>query len=263
MLFFGYDKGYAKESAMNDILAKHYAHRGFHDKPSIPENSMAAFLRAVSHGFPVEFDVHLISDGGLVVFHDEDLERECGVKGVIEDETMAGLEKYRLEGTDEKIPSFDEVLDLFEDTKLPLLIELKASGGNHAALADKVCERLKSYTGKYVIESFDPRVLLAVRKKAPGTAVGQLAQNFLRRREGLPLYQAVILTNMMFNPLSRPEFIAYRYEDINDIAVRSAIKRGKRTAVWTINNITDYRKATKAGMVPIFEQFDPGEGDMP
>ena len=62
-------------------LAHHYAHRGFHDKPAIPENSMAAFSRAAEHGFPVEFDVHLLSDGGLAVFHDEDLERETGVKG--------------------------------------------------------------------------------------------------------------------------------------------------------------------------------------
>ena len=242
---------------MSGKLAHHYAHRGFHDKPAVPENSMAAFEAAVSHGFPVEFDVHLISDGGLVVFHDEDLERETGVKGRIEDRTLSDLTKLRLEGTDETIPTFDEVLDLFGHTGLPLLIELKAAGGNHRALADKVCARLQKYTGEYVVESFDPRVLIEIRKIASDTAVGQLAQDFIRNREGLPFYQAVILTNMMFNVKISPDFIAYRYEDINVRAAKSAIRRKVPTAVWTIRNPADYRKAKEAGLVPIFEQFDP------
>lgn len=242
---------------MRGQLAKHYAHRGFHDKPHIPENSMAAFERAADRGFPVEFDVHLLSDGGLAVFHDEDLTRETGTGGRIEDETLSGIKKYRLEGTDEKIPTFDEVLDLFENTGLPLLIELKVSRGNHGALADAVCRRLTTYKGEYVIESFDPRALLAVRKISPETAAGQLAQDFINRREGLPFYQAVILTNMMFNLKVRPDFIAYRYEDINKRAARSAIKHGIPAAVWTIADPEDYRSAMEAGLVPIFERFDP------
>ena len=46
-----------------------YAHRGFHDKPHIPENSLAAFSRAIKHGFGAELDIHLTKDGKLVVFH--------------------------------------------------------------------------------------------------------------------------------------------------------------------------------------------------
>ena len=54
-------------------LARAYAHRGYHCKPEIPENSMAAFRRALEHGMASELDVHLIHDGTLVVFHDDDL----------------------------------------------------------------------------------------------------------------------------------------------------------------------------------------------
>lgn len=236
-------------------LAKHYAHRGLHDKPSIPENSMAAFERAVKHGFPVEFDVHLIADGSLVVFHDEDLERETGIKGRIEDRTFSELSGYRLEGTDEKIPSFDEVLDLFDKTQLSLLIELKAAGGNHRALADAVCNRLAGYKGPYVIESFDPRALMEVRKISPDTAVGQLSQDFVKNREGLPLWQAIILKNMMFNIKISPDFIAYKYEDTNVFAARAAIRQGVPVAVWTIRNNDDYQNAINEGFVPIFEQL--------
>ena len=83
---------------------------------------MAAFRRAVEYGLPSEFDVHLIADGSLVIFHEEDLERQTGVKGKIEAYDLTNLRKLRLEGTDEMIPTFDEVLDLYEDTGLPLLI---------------------------------------------------------------------------------------------------------------------------------------------
>ena len=33
-----------------------YAHRGFHDKPRIPENSLPAFKRAVQCGFGAELE---------------------------------------------------------------------------------------------------------------------------------------------------------------------------------------------------------------
>lgn len=243
-----------------DMLARHYAHRGFHSKPEIPENSMAAFRRAVEHGFPSEFDVHLIADGSLVVFHDEDLERETGVIGQIEDYDITNLSRLRLEGTDEHIPTLDEVLDLYEDSGLPLLIELKVARGNYRELTEAVCRRLDSYRGEFVVESFDPRALMVLRKIRPQIARGQLAQNFIRNREGLPFYQAVLLTNLAFNRAVRPAFIAYRFSDRMAAALRrSARRKGIAEALWTIKTPEDYVTAVKEGCVPIFEQFDPDE----
>lgn len=241
-------------------LADRYAHRGYHDKPQIPENSLAAFKRAIEHGFPSEFDVHLIADGSLVVFHDEELERETGVSGRIESYDLSNLRKLRLEGTDEMIPTFDEVLDLYENTGLPLLIELKTAGGNHAALAKAVCERLDSYTGEFVIESFDPRALIEVRKLRPEIRRGQLVQNFLKNPEGLPKYQAVLLTKLTLNAAVKPDFMAYKFADRNAKVFRRAVeRRGICEAVWTIRKPENYRKAVAAGCVPIFEKFDPDE----
>ena len=239
-------------------LARHYAHRGYHSKPEIPENSMAAFRRAVEHGFPSELDVHLIADGSLVVFHDDDLERETGVKGQIEDYDITNLSRLRLEGTDERIPSFDEVLDLYENTGLPLLIELKVARGNYRKLTEAVCRRLDRYTGPYVIESFDPRALMVLRKIRPDIIRGQLAQNFIVNREGLPYYQAVLLTNLAFNAVVKPDFIAYRFSDRMVPALRlAARKQGIAEAVWTIRKPEDYRTALREGCTPIFEKFDP------
>ena len=118
-----------------EILKKYrYAHRGYHDKPVIPENSLPAFRRAIERGFGAELDVHLLKDGTLAVFHDSDLRRCANVEGEIEDLTLDELKQLRLEGTDEQIPTFDEALALFEHAT-PLIIELKTARGNHKALA--------------------------------------------------------------------------------------------------------------------------------
>ena len=241
-------------------LAGCYAHRGYHDKPRIPENSMAAFRRAIEYGLPTEIDVHLISDGTLVVFHDDDLERETGVKGSIEAYDLTNLRKLRLEGTDEKIPTFDEVLDLYEDSGLPLLIELKVVKKNHRALAKAVAERLDSYKGEFAVQSFDPRVLIELRKLRPDIVRGQLAKNFFKKKDGMPFLQVAALTNLMFNRLSRPDFISYKFKDRdNKVLRRSVDKKGMAEASWTIRSAKAYRAAVKAGCIPIFEGIGPDE----
>lgn len=221
---------------------------------------MAAFRRAVEHGLPSEFDVHMIADGSLVVFHDDDLERETGVKGSIGAYDITNLRKLRLEGTDETIPTFDEVLELYEDTGLPLLIELKTVKGNYRELAEAVCKRLDSYRGGFVVESFDPRAMMAVRKLRPDFIRGQLVQDFMKTPEGLPFYQVVLLTHMFFNILAKPDFIASRIGDRRRSSLKHAVKKeGRAEVTWTVKTAEDYKKTVAAGRIPVFEQIAPEE----
>ena len=53
------------KKAMGELKRFRYAHRGYHNKPQIPENSMAAFRRAAARGWGAELDVHLLKDGTL------------------------------------------------------------------------------------------------------------------------------------------------------------------------------------------------------
>ena len=196
-----------------EVLKKYrYAHRGYHDKPVVPENSLPAFRRAIERGFGAELDVHLLKDGTLAVFHDSDLKRCANVEGEIEDLTLDELKQLRLEGTDEQIPTFDEVLALFEH-ETPLIIELKTARGNHKALAKAVCERLDSYQGEFCIESFDPFALIDVKKLRPEICRGQLSMNFEKDKAGLPWYKRFIAGNLLLNFLTVPDFIAYKFED--------------------------------------------------
>ncbi len=241
-----------------ELLRKYrYAHRGYHDKPQIPENSLPAFRRAIERGWGAELDVHLLKDGTLAVFHDSDLRRCTGESGMIEDLTLEQMKQLHLEETDEQIPTFDEVLALFEDAT-PLIIELKSANGNHNALAEAVCRRLDRYSGSFCIESFDPRVLHAVRKLRPGICLGQLAENFFHGDEPLPVWQKAALSNLMLNFLSVPDFIAYNFADSKNPSLQTCLKLwGTQEVSWTIRSKADLDACEALGAIPIFEKFDP------
>lgn len=250
---------------LNDL----YAHRGFHDKPTIPENSLPAFKRAVEHGFGSEFDVHMIADGTLVVFHDDDLERETGEVGRIADYTFDELKYLRLEGSNEYIPTFDEVLKVYEDNPgpdgkpYPLLIELKVDRDNYKELVKKVCDRLDSYPGEFVIESFDPRAVYELKKTRPEICRGQLVQNFISHDLDRPKVQSAFLTEMPYRFITKPDFVAFRFADKDLPAIKRAMK-GKDIgkAAWTIRTPKAYKAARKLGCSVIFEKFNPHEVEL-
>ena len=71
-----------------ELLRKYrFAHRGYHDKPLVPENSLPAFRRAIARGWGAELDVHLMKDGTLAVIHDSSLLRTAGADVQIEELT--------------------------------------------------------------------------------------------------------------------------------------------------------------------------------
>lgn len=236
-----------------------YAHRGYHDKPTVPENSMAAFHRAISNLYGAELDVHLMRDGNLAVIHDSSLLRTAGADVAIEDLTAEELADYRLEGTEERIPLLSEVLALFED-RTPLIVELKPERGNHAELAAATVALLDKYRVSYCIESFDPRCLMWLKKHRPEIVRGQLSEQFLRHDEKVPQSKALlwVLGNLLMNFLTQPDFIAYRFSDRENGAVKLCRKIYKVQEInWTITKKEEMQAAEQLGNLVIFERFDP------
>lgn len=244
---------------MKTLRTFRYAHRGLHDKPTIPENSMAAFRRALDNFYGVELDVHLMADGNLAVIHDASLLRTAGVDVAIEDLTAADLKNYRLEGTEERIPLLGEVLALFEG-RAPIIVELKAERGNHDALTAAAVAELDKYRVAYCIESFDPRCLMWLKRNRDEIVRGQLSEKFLRHGDGGKQSKLVLwmLGNLLTNFLTRPDFIAYRFSDRKCLAVRLC-RTLYRVAEfsWTITSRREMQEAEGAGCCVIFEQFDP------
>lgn len=233
-----------------------YAHRGLH-REGIPENSMAAFRAALDAGYGIELDIHLTKDGDLAVIHDTSLKRTAGVDVKITDLTSAELSSYRLEGTEETIPLFHQVLDLYQG-KAPLIIELKADG-NQEALVDTAVSAMKGYQGAWCMESFDPRCVYLLKKKYPDVIRGQLAENYFSTNGNLSWIVKFLLTNSLLNFLTQPDFVAYNFTDRNSTPMTPVWKKlWKLQAVaWTIRTKEDYDTAVAEGWLPIFENFIP------
>lgn len=244
--------------AWENLSKFRYAHRGLHDSENgIPENSMAAFRRAAACGCGIELDVHLTRDGRLAVIHDNSLLRTAGADVKVSDLTADELGRYRLEGTEEKIPFLEEVLPLFEG-KAPIIVELKAEG-NSAALASAVCDMLDRYKVDHCIESFDPRPLMWLRKNRPEICRGQLSQNFLKE-DGTGLGRAAdfAMTHCLTCFLSVPDFIAYNYRHRNRLSLKLARSVWKvREVSWTLRSPQTMKVCEDDGCLSIFEGFEP------
>ena len=105
-----------------------YAHRGLYEADqSVPENSLAAFRRAVEAGYGIELDLQLSADGQVVVFHDDKLLRVCGVDQRVDAYRYEALCEFKLFDSAENIPLFSDVLKIVAG-KVPLIVELKAGG---------------------------------------------------------------------------------------------------------------------------------------
>ena len=250
-------KGRTGHPGLENLKGWAYAHRGLHGN-GIPENSMAAFRAALEGGYGIELDIHLLKDGNLAVIHDASLKRTAGAEVQIEDLTAEDLENYRLEGTDEKIPLFRDVMALFEG-KAPMIVELKPMNNNHACLAEAACECLKDYKGVYCMESFDPRCIRWLRKKRPHIIRGQLTENFVANDDKLHPAIRFLLTHNLLNFGTVPDFVAYKFDDRKDSFTTALCRHvwDVQGVSWTIKNQEDFDTAVKEGWLPIFEGFTP------
>ena len=231
-----------------------YAHRGLHDQ-QLPENSMGAFRAALDAGCGIELDIHLLKDGNLAVIHDSNLERVTGRTGIVEDLITQQLADYHLNGTDETIPQFQQVLDLF-DGKAPLIVELKCVNGNHTKLCEATCKMLDQYEGLYCIESFDPRAVAWLRKYRPDICRGQLSENWMGRKMAVPAILRWALTYHISNVYTRPDFIAYKFRDRKAFGTDICRKwLGLQGVSWTLTTREEYDTAVHEGWIPIFENF--------
>ena len=120
-----------------------FAHRG--GALDRAENTMAAFEHAVELGYRyVETDVHVTSDGVVVAFHDDDLQRTCGRAGRISRLPWSEVATARVHGH-EPIPLLEDLLGTWPDLRVN--IDCKSDLGVAALIAalrrtdafDRVC----------------------------------------------------------------------------------------------------------------------------
>ena len=231
------------------------AHRGLHGQ-GVPENSLPAFKAAAARSdVGAELDVQLTKDGKLVVFHDATLKRVCGVDRSVTGTDYEELLQYPLMGTEERIPLFSEVLKALNG--IPLICEIKVSpGADIPALCQAAWDELKGYGGPWCIESFHPAVVHWFKAHQPQVIRGQLSRNMFRSGENLSWPVKFILTHLLIDFYTRPDFIAYDFHHADTLGFR--LVRAlycPYTAAWTPRGDEEVREAKGKGFdTLIFEE---------
>ncbi|EJX01979.1 Glycerophosphoryl diester phosphodiesterase [gut metagenome] len=242
--------GRASRRQKAPFMGRNFAHRGLHSRDkSVPENSLEAFRIAAENGYGIELDVQLSKDGQVVVFHDDTLDRVCGVNARVEEKTLDELRELRLCGSDYTIPLFTEVLDVIRG-RGPLIVELK-SGKRNRELCEKTYAILEEYKGDVCIESFNPFIVAWFRFHAKDMLRGQLAAP-QEEYNMLPKIQRFLLSNTLLNFIAKPNFIAYKIGR-RPLTVRLSEAMGAIKVGWTSHE----PRNEKGRDAVIFEFYKP------
>lgn len=243
-----------KKRDVEYFKCKLYAHRGLHDSV-IPENSLPAFEAARENGYGVELDVQMTADGKLVVFHDGNLERMCGVNAKLKDFTYEQLKAFRLKDTNEVIPLFEDVLRVLGKTDL--ICEIKGDNGvKNYEICEKTYDMLSSYEGTYCIESFSPFLVGWFKKYHPEVIRGQLSQKF-RKEDKMNFMARFFMSSLAVDVVSKPDFIAFRHQDVGTLGFRIVRALYNPFIVaWTARGEEEQEEAWKHFDSVIFEKGD-------
>ena len=179
-------------------------HRGARACRSIPENTIESFDRALADGCDgFEFDVRLTADGQAVICHDSDY-------GGVE---IVHAPAVQLTG----IPLLGDVLLRYHERAF-LDIELKAVGLEKMTVA--LLRRHLPQRG-FVVSSFLPEVLHAIRREDVGVPLGLICE---KRTELL-----------RWNELS-VEYVIPHHKLLRGSVLRELKAAGKKVLVWTVND---------------------------
>lgn len=199
------------------------AHRGLHTKDfSIPENTLSAFKEAISHGYSIEFDINILKDGTVVVFHDPNLKRCFQIDKDLSDLNYEDIKDLRYPSGDH-IPLLTEVL-AFVEGKVNLLIELKPHG-NVKALSSTFMKIMDTYDGVFAAFSFHPLVVYYLKKHHPYVIRGQIAEYF-KDNHKMPKFVKFLMRRLTFNPFTKPDFISYGLADLPNKYLNKQYKKG-------------------------------------
>lgn len=229
-------------SKVDFLLHSPIAHRGLHKGVETPENTLIAFQKAVDNRFPIELDCRLIKSGEVVVFHDDNLKRMCGIDKEIANCTLTEVRELFIKRTRERVPLLSEVLTVVNG-KVPLLIEIK-NDHSIGKLEKAVLEALKDYKGKYAFQSFNPLRLRWLKKHAPDVPRGILASDF-KNDKNISNIVKPALQNLWLSPIVKPDFISYDFHALPNKNVEKLRSQGIPVLGWTVRKVSESQEALK------------------
>ena len=232
------------------------AHRGLHQREmACPENSLFAARRAVNAGYAIEIDLQLSGDEQAIVFHDYTLDRMTSGKGYLIDHDAAELQDLQLNGSAERIPTLNSLLNLV-DGRVPLLIELKdqsrkcsATGG---ALERATAEALGRYNGIVAVMSFNPHCIAHMCRFAPHISRGLTTDtvgkdgNASAVSDPLKLYESL-----------GASFISHNVLDLTSDLILEFKTKSDPLLCWTVHSEKQEKRARLVADNVTFESYLP------
>jgi glycerophosphoryl diester phosphodiesterase len=239
------------------------AHRGLHDiSKGVIENTASAFEAAIAGGYAIECDVQLSSDGVPYIFHDDELDRLVGRPGRSDAITIAEIGALPLlhSAAGDRPQRFTEFLAQIAGRTL-LQIELKrqATPAGTEALAREVTKALAGYTGDNVVESFDPNLLVAMRRAGYPGKLGIITYSWKKDDwdADIPASQKFALRHLLHWPMTRFDFISCHDVALDLPAVRFFHALGVPVTAWTVKSQAQADKALAKADQLVFEGFVP------
>lgn len=188
-------------------------HRGYHK--NVPENSIAAFKKALYRKLPIELDIRILKDNNIVVFHDKNLFRMTGINKDIEKLTYKEIKDIKLKNSNENIPLLKDVLELIND-KVLILIEIKST---KKKIIKKLIKLLKNYNN-FMIQTFSIKIFYSLKLSKFNYKVGLIVFGMRKKRT-----------------IIKPDFISHSLYGVK--------KEKVPLIIWTINNKEELEKAKK------------------
>jgi len=224
-----------------------------------PENTLAAFTRAIQDGADgIEFDVRLSQDGVPVVIHDANLARTGLIAGVVAELSAEVLGRtdvgswfslrpnvQQKDFANEKVPSLQQVFDLFSNSDALLYLEMKSqAGGKRLAAEVAGAIRKHAIADRVIVSSFD--LALVQEVKAIDSAIRTAA--LFEPRVSLP---ATLVRRMKLVELAKAcgaDEICLHHTLAGPRLTEHARKSQLKVVVWTVDNPKWIERARSRGV---------------
>lgn len=225
-----------------------FAHRGGAYHPDLEglENTVAAFRHAVDLGYRyLETDVHATSDGILLAFHDDVLDRVTDRTGAVAETAYAGVQAALIGGS-ERVPLLVELLEAFPDARFN--VDLKSAAAV-PLLADLLRDR--GWEDRVLVGSFSPRRMRDFRRRTAGRVATSA--------HPLEVAAYVLLPGRAARALTRGGPVALQVPTrrgpltvVSERFVRRAHRAGLQVHVWTIDTAEEMISLLDRGVDGIF-----------
>lgn len=216
-------------------------HRGA--KGHVAENTLASFEKAFDLGADgIELDVHLSSDGEIIVIHDHTVNRTTGAKGNVNDLSLSQLKHLKIDGV-HHIPTLAETIDSIPSSKL-INIELKVKMAAKPVmhLIEKYVHENGRRYDQFLVSSFDWVALKEIREANAHIPLGVLTEVDLELAVG-------------FATSIKADTIHPYYHLLTAENTRSMQDKNLGVFVWTVNEPEDLARMKSFNVNGIITDF--------